>query len=173
MNPKNLITIVLAAFIGVSVAVLVVKAVQKETPAPEAGASPTQAAAPDLAKALAAEPSKAQVVAYYFHGNTRCPTCQSIERYAQEAVALGFPTELNDGRIEWRVVNYDLPENEHFKKDYEMVAPSVVLARRGTQPFENLAEVWTLVQDKNAFTNYVQTQLRVFLAQKAAGDKQG
>lgn len=154
MNPKNLITIVLSAFVAVSMVVLAVKEIMRKEP-------------------FASESGKAQVVVYYFHGNARCPDCENIERYAQEAVALGFPKELNDGQIEWRVVNYNLPENEHFRNDYELVAPSVVLVRRGTQSYENLAEVWPLVkQGKSDFIRYIQTQLRLFLAQEPSGEKQ-
>ena len=106
------------------------------------------------------------VKVYYLHGNTRCPTCRTIEAYAQEAVQTGFARELNGGLITWEVINYESPGNEHYATDYEVVAPNVVLARfvGGKQvEWKGLPEVWEHVGDKVAFLSFVQTNLREFL----------
>jgi len=62
------------------------------------------------------------VVVYYLHSNTRCPTCQTIEAYAKEAVETGFAEELKNGKIQWRIINYESPGNEHYATDYQIVA---------------------------------------------------
>ena len=107
-------------------------------------------------------------IVYYLHGNVRCPTCRSIEAYAEEAVRTGSPDQLQAGTIRWQVVNYESPGNEHFALDYEVVAPSVVLAKyEGGRQIEwkGLPEVWEHVGDKAAFVNFVQKSLREFIGE--------
>jgi hypothetical protein len=106
------------------------------------------------------------VKVYYFHGNTRCPTCRTIEAYALEAVQTGFAEELNSRKIVWEVVNYESPGNEHYAADYQVVAPNVVLVKfeGGKQKsWKGLPEVWQHVGDKPVFLGFVQASLREFL----------
>ncbi len=75
--------------------------------------------------------SATQVIAYYFHGKVRGKTCLKIEQEARAAVTGRFAAEMASERLVFRVVNYDLPENAHFSKDYKLPCPSLVLVRRG------------------------------------------
>lgn len=105
-------------------------------------------------------------VVYYFHGNARCATCKTIEAYADEAVHAAFAGEIEDGALQWRVVNIDESENRHFIQDFQLVTRSVVLAeyRDGeVVRYENLDQVWRLVRDKERFLAYVQDETREFL----------
>lgn len=144
MNPKNIFTGLLLLFVAASLVVLGVKQLQSTPPTAEADG----------------------IVAYYFHGKTRCPTCQRIESQAQEAVQEGFARELQQGKLQWRIVNYEEPGNEHFAKQYNLAAPIVVFSeiRDGRQVrWVDVPEVWQLVDDKPAFVAHVQGQLRAFL----------
>lgn len=121
--------------------------------------------------AATVEPKKEEapdrVVAYYFYGSIRCATCRRLEAYAREALESGFPQELARGRLEWRPINVDRPENKHFISDYQLRFRSLVLAQRhdGQQKqWKNLEEVWKLVNDKDAYIAYVQREAREYLA---------
>ena len=106
------------------------------------------------------------VVAFYFHGNVRCATCKKIEAYASEAVTTGFSDQLASGRLAWRVVNVDKPENKHFIEDFQLVTRSVVLAEYSGEKvirWENLDRAWQLVRSKDSFVEYVQDEAREFL----------
>lgn len=108
------------------------------------------------------------VVAFYFHGNVRCATCKKIEAYADEAVQQGFPEALQNGALEWRVINVDETENRHFIQDFQLVTRSVVLAEyRGDKVvrWKNLDKVWQLVRSKDRFVDYVQRETREFLGE--------
>jgi hypothetical protein len=113
-----------------------------------------------------ASPRSERIVAYYFHKNERSPTCANIEAYAREAVEAGFPEQLNDGRLEWRVVDYEETGNEHFAADYKLAAPCMVLARmRGGASVEwrSLPEVRELVEGRPALARVVQRNVQEFL----------
>jgi len=107
-----------------------------------------------------------EIVAYYFHGNVRCATCRKLESYSEEAITGGFPSELASGRMAWRVVNTDEPENAHFVEDFALVSKSLVLVEYhggDVTRFQNLTLIWQLVRDKDGFVKYVRDATREFL----------
>jgi hypothetical protein len=108
-----------------------------------------------------------KVIAYFFHTNTRCSTCLKIEAYSKEAIEKGFPDELKKGILEMQVVNYENPENQHFRKDYNLVSASLVLVNviNGKQTeFTNLKMVWQLTGHKDDFLKYVRKEARSYMA---------
>ncbi len=111
-------------------------------------------------------PRTERIVAYFFHGKVRPPSCVSIESYAKEAVESGFPDQLKDGRLEWYVVNYEEPGNEHYATDYKLASPCVVLVRmRADKPIEwrSLPKVSDYEGDKLACIRFVQKNVSEFL----------
>jgi hypothetical protein len=102
------------------------------------------------------------VMAYYFHGNFRCYNCFTIEQYSKEAIEKYFPEQLKNGRLSFSVINTDMPENEHFIKDYQLYTRSLIIAefKNGKQVrWANLAKVWDYIKDRDAFYNYVKTEI--------------
>jgi hypothetical protein len=69
-----------------------------------------------------------KVIAYYLHGTFRCTTCRTIEKYSKEAIEKYFANELKSGKLEFRPVNIEEPENKHFIQDYQLVTRSLVLS---------------------------------------------
>ena len=119
--------------------------------------------------AAAADDQRDRLIVYYFHGKIRCPTCRNIEDYAHEAVIKGFSAEVSDGRIEWKVVDFEEPANQCFAKDFELGVPSVVLVemRDGVRKrWKNLYEVWELVDDKPTFVAFIHKEVQAFLNEK-------
>jgi len=196
MKLKQITTALLLVFVGVSVAFLVVKETRSRPgkvnsvgqtalaqepvstipPGGDSAATKISQASPKNPRVVptaTAAPAKSEhgvsdrsVVAYYFHGNFRCPTCRKIEALSREAVESGFPEDLKAGRLEWRVINVEEPGNEHFVKDYQLFSKALVLvAKEGSKQtrWKNLQEVWTLVGDKEGFITYVQAEIRAYL----------
>ncbi|MRR52887.1 MAG: hypothetical protein EG822_00045 [Deltaproteobacteria bacterium] len=111
-------------------------------------------------------PALPKVVVYYFHGNTRCVTCKKIENFAKSAIDNGFAAELKTGQIQFRAVNVEEPNNEHYVQDYQLVTRSVVLSRIQNDKqdaWKNLDQVWTLVRDPEAFQRYVVNETKQLL----------
>jgi hypothetical protein len=106
------------------------------------------------------------VMVYYFHGNTRCPTCRSIEAQAHETVESDFASQVESGQVVWKVLNYEEPAGTELSKQFEIQMPVVVLARMHagqTEDWKRLDEVWALVGDKPAFAEYIRNEVRRML----------
>ncbi len=117
--------------------------------------------------ASVASSTGSKIIAYYFHVTARCTTCKTIEAYSHETIAKNFKSELDRGRLEWQVVNVQLPENKHFVKEYQLFTESVVLvhvAGGKQQSYKILNDVWQLVGDKAQFQSYVYKEVRGYLA---------
>ncbi|QEG37072.1 nitrophenyl compound nitroreductase subunit ArsF family protein [Bythopirellula goksoeyrii] len=148
MNAKNLIAAALLLFVAASVAILLGREMREST---TVNSDSAEEQLPENA-----------LVVYYFHGDTRCPTCRSIESYSHEAVKSAFAAELADERVQWKVVNYEQPEHIHYATEYEIVSPTVVLvsmANGEVADWRNLMRVWELIGDRDAFTAYIQKEI--------------
>ena len=150
MTSKRVLILLLLAFVTASTFYLLAGNDKKTTsPAPQATAS------------------SPKVIAYYFHVTARCTTCRTIEAYSRETIMNRFKSDLDSGRLEWQVVNIELPQNEHFVKDYQLFAKSVVLvhiANGKQQSYKTLNDVWELVDDKAKFQEYIDKEVRGYLA---------
>jgi len=159
MNLRSITKGTLLVFVFGSLIVLVVKETSQ-------WARPSRTVSQARAAGAAPESKSNKVIAYYFHTTYRCPTCQRIEAYSREAITFGFDADLKTGRLELRVVNYELPENQHFAQDYKLFTKSLVLVhmKDGKQvEWTNLERVWELNGDYNAFMRYVQGEIRGYL----------
>ena len=168
MSLKDVLTNSLLMFVVATCVVLIVKALP-QTPPPKPLRASAATAAAQLAPKNNPTPTLADrdgVKVYYLHGNTRCPTCRTIEADAEQAILDAFTDDLKSGKIQWQVINYESPGNEHYATDYEVVAPNVVLAmfKDGKQvKWKGLPEVWEHVGDKAKYFAFVQNSLREFL----------
>ena len=183
MKIRIIATAVLLAFVAASVAFIIVKESRRETPSNKeetqsaVGAAQVPAATGDRGAGAAQPPAaideragKGQavqngIIAYYFHGTRRCPTCRKLEAYSREAIETGFAEEMKDGKLVWRVVNVEDPGNEHYVRDYGLSTKSVILVAVNDgkeERWKNLSRIWELVGDKTAFITYVQGELEDF-----------
>ena len=162
MPVKKIVSIALLLFAAFSIVFVIVQSVQD--------AGNPEVTVGDLTdeekSALITKPDADADVVYYFMTSMRCSSCMKIERYTKEAVDTNFGKELGDGSLVWRMVEIDSPENEHFIGEYELVTKSVVLVkiRNGEQvSWRNLDQVWTLLNDKQEFMDYINGEVRGFL----------
>jgi hypothetical protein len=116
--------------------------------------------------AAADDPAGDCLVVYYFHGNTRCETCQAIESQSHETVQSNFAPQLKSGEVVWKIINYEQPAAAPLAKKFEIIAPTVVLAKRKDgkiTDWKRLNQVWSLVGDKPAFAKYIGEQTSLML----------
>ena len=118
-----------------------------------------------LAKA-AQDAKSAHVVAYYFHGTMRCPTCHKLEQYSKEAIEANFKDALVSGKLEFKVVSIEDRGNEHYGKDYQLYTKSLILSlvKDGKEiKWKNMDKIWEYVGNKERFIDYVKSGVDDFL----------
>ena len=126
----------------------------------------SQKARPNPPAPSPAQTGETKVVAYYFHTTARCATCLAIESYSREVVEQKFGADIAKGRLEYKLVNLQLPENRHFVKDYQLFTKSLVVVRfdKGRQAeYKVLNDTWELVGNKSAMQAYVEREVRDYL----------
>ncbi len=105
-------------------------------------------------------------IAYYFHGTDRCPSCTKIEKWSYEAMKNSFPKALKQGRLLWKPVNIDKPENRHFIKEYGLFTKSLIITEvKGEKQtkWKNMDKVWQLLRDQEKFSAYVTQEVKKYL----------
>lgn len=108
--------------------------------------------------AAADEAPADRVVVMYFHRTQRCPTCQTMGAYSEEAVKDGFADAVKAGKVSFHFINFQDEANAEFTKSYEIEGPALIVTKvRGgkVDEFKNLKDIWTKVRDKAAFLKYV------------------
>lgn len=192
LSPKQrtFITVALLAFVGLSVVVLVAKetgggdGTSAEQPAlaqgdagaadpssvtatsPEAGATETSQTSSHVATEKAHD---TKIVVAYLHGNRRCGPCRSLQAYAAEAVKTHFSDELAGGTMEFRVQNVATPEHNHLRQRYGLYTQSVIVSelRNGQEVrWKNLDRIWELVRDRDAYFEYIQSEIEDFRSEQ-------
>ena len=158
MTARNALLLLLAALVVAAGIAL----------APGFRASPAADSSPAMAGAASAEDAAqgGKIIAYYFHVTVRCQTCLAIERYSEQAIKESFGKELAAGKIEWRPVNVQLPENRHFIKDYKLFTRSLVyvLVKGGKQSdYKVLDRTWELVGREKWLKDYVRQEMERYL----------
>ncbi|HOW35159.1 MAG TPA: nitrophenyl compound nitroreductase subunit ArsF family protein [Candidatus Omnitrophota bacterium] len=108
----------------------------------------------------------AKVIAYYFYGTSRCPTCYKLEQYSKEAVETNFKDALVSGKLEFKSVNVEDKGNEHYGNNYQLYTKSLVLSlvKGGKETkWKNLEKIWEYVSNKQRFIDYVKSGVADFL----------
>ena len=155
---KNIVALLAVVFIGLWLT--------GNIPAQKSKSSaPAKASVPAEKLSSTVAPNANVDIVYYFMTTQRCPSCHKIETFTKETVQTKYADALKKGRMTWKMVNVDLPENAHFIKDYELYTKSVVLVkmRNGKQvEWKNLDQVWQLLTNKSAFQTYIDKEVKAF-----------
>lgn len=119
-----------------------------------------------IAIAYTAVASEDKVIAYYFHGSFRCPTCHKLEEYSKDAINTSFKDEIGKGTLEFKTINVEEKENTHFVDQYKLYTKSLILSKvKGSEEVEskNLNKIWEYVGNKKKFYDYVISETKDFL----------
>jgi thiol-disulfide isomerase/thioredoxin len=115
----------------------------------------------------AADAPQDRVVAMYFHRTERCPTCQKMGSYSEEAVKTAFAEELKKGQVAFHFIDFEDTKNARYTKAYNISGPALIVAKiadNKVASYKDLDEIWTKVRDKAAFVQYVQENVKAGLA---------
>jgi hypothetical protein len=102
-----------------------------------------------------------RVVLYYMHPTFRCVTCNQMEKMVQDLVQTEFAAPLDEGRLQWREVNYE--EDETLARRYNVATSSLVVVRfRGGEEadHEALDRIWPLLDRPDELKALVRQAIR-------------
>jgi len=137
-------------------------AVSIMTPAPGTTVAST-------ASALADNVTVTKLEVFHFHPTRQCVSCVSIGDYANATLTTYFADELASGKIVFRQINGELPENQAVVEQYGAAGSSLWLGVHTSDgkfyPEENL-KVWYRTDDKQKFMDY----LKGVIEKRLAGD---
>jgi hypothetical protein len=102
-----------------------------------------------------------KVQVFLFHSTERCPTCIAIGKLAGETVNDRFQDELKSGRIEFREVNIDLPENKELARKFQASGSALFLnsINSGGDHIAQDIKVWQLTGNPAAFKDYLEGKI--------------
>ena len=141
---KPILTVFLLAFVGVTLAVQIVKEFRTVEPI-------------RLAEGLNVVCTRATI---------RCPTCTTTRRLTKETLDESF----RDGQIVFHEINYEHPASAVFADDFKVATATIVLVsiKNGEVTAQkNLAnEVWRLYTNHPAFKQMLKEQIEAMLQGK-------
>ncbi len=173
MELKNAVAVCLISLFSASLVVMIVRAIDSQNDSrierqlgaivEELQAIRNQGGVPQTPTlASKSESVDDGLIVYYFHSNARCPTCMAIESQSHETLKADFAAPLKEGKVVWKVLNYEQPAAKPLAEKFEILMPVVVLARmKGgkVQDWKRLDEVWGLVGDKPAFAAFLRGEI--------------
>jgi len=167
MNIRKISSRLLIGFVALSLGFVAFRSVRaaKEWHAPSSPQAATPASNATTAPGKRGEEGS-KIIAYYFHVNVRCATCRLIEAYSRQVIQQRFKDDMAAGRLQWRLVNIQSPENRHFIRDYQLFTKSLVLVliKDGQQKeYKVLNDTWELVGMPVMMQEYVEKEVRNFL----------
>jgi len=72
---------------------------------------------------------KTHIDIYYFHRTDRCETCVSIEENTKNVLEKNFATELKEGTISFKSINFEGDDDKEIIEKYKADGPSLFLTR--------------------------------------------
>lgn len=106
-----------------------------------------------------------KVQVFLFHSTQRCATCSAIGKLAGETVNERFQDEIKSGRIEFKEINIDLPENEELARKFGATGSTLRLnsINNGEDNITEDTRVWRLTSNTKAFKDYLEAKLNIML----------
>lgn len=98
---------------------------------------------------------------YLFHPTRRCSTCIAIGQYAEKTVNESFQGELASGKIEFKEINIDLPENQVLVEKFQASGSALYINSviGGKDNIAEDADVWRLTNDEAGFKSYLKGKI--------------
>ena len=101
----------------------------------------------------------------HFHGTQQCVSCITVGKLAKQTIEEKFPEEVKSGKIVFKEINGELPENQAIVTKYQARGSSLfVNAIRGEK--DDIVEdttVWRLVNSEAQYIHYFEGKLKTLL----------
>jgi len=111
------------------------------------------------------ERSAEKIEVVHFHGTQQCVSCITVGKFALETIKNKFPNEYASGKIIFRDINGELPENAALVMKFQARGSSLFVNAivGGKDNIEEDTTVWRLISDENQYVSYFQNKLKNLL----------
>ncbi|MDP1884302.1 MAG: nitrophenyl compound nitroreductase subunit ArsF family protein [Candidatus Moranbacteria bacterium] len=115
-----------------------------------------------------------KVQIYEFHSTNRCYSCITMGQYIKTMVDESFQTEIKSGKLEFREINVDLPENKAVAAKFQAAGTSLFLNAiiDGQDNIQEEAQAWRLLGDQKALSDYLSKKLRGMIGETVSAGTQ-
>ena len=102
---------------------------------------------------------------YYFHRTQRCYSCNTFSRYLGEMINQRFSEEIKNGKIDFREINVDLPENKDVVIKFQAsgLALFINTIRGGEDDISQDTKAWRLLNNEAQFKSYLENKINLLL----------
>jgi len=106
-----------------------------------------------------------KVEVFLFHRTQRCATCIAIGELSGQTVKESFAQEAAAGKIEFREINIDNPENKSLAEKFKASGSSLFInaVRNGADNIQEDTQVWRLTNDAQAFKDHLAGKINALL----------
>lgn len=110
-------------------------------------------------------PKVDKIEVFLFHSTRRCVSCINIGKYTKQTIDNNFSEELNSGKIVFKEINIDLPENYQLSEKFQAAGSSLFIntIREGKDNINQDLTVWRLVGDEKNFESYLKEKIENIL----------
>ncbi|MDX9913001.1 MAG: nitrophenyl compound nitroreductase subunit ArsF family protein [Candidatus Moranbacteria bacterium] len=140
----------------------------KETKSNSANTS-TQVSTPKTAGVQPVKPAE-KIQVYEFHSTNRCYSCITMGQYIKATLEESFQAELKSGKIDFREINVDLPENKEVATKFKATGTSLFINSiiDGQDNIKEDTQIWRLVTNEKSFSDYLSAKLKDIIGEKAS-----
>lgn len=111
-----------------------------------------------------------KIQVYMFHSTNRCISCVTIGQLSRKTIEQKFPDELKNGKIEFKEINVDLPQNKELATKFKASGSSLFINPiiEGKDNIKEDTQVWRLTSNEQGFITYLSDKLKGMLGDTAS-----
>jgi hypothetical protein len=100
-----------------------------------------------------------------FHATNRCYSCNKMEELVQKTLEENFEKELDNKKISFQEINWELPENKEIVEKYKAWGLSLFInwVTNGQENIEQETTAWRLISNESAFKEYMKNKINTLL----------
>ncbi|PJC68220.1 hypothetical protein CO015_04765 [candidate division WWE3 bacterium CG_4_8_14_3_um_filter_42_11] len=101
----------------------------------------------------------------HFHATQQCWSCITVGKYALKTIEEKFPDEYANGKIVYKDINVESPENKEIARRYQATGASLYInaIKNGKDFIEEDTTVWRLINSESQYTTYFEGKLKTLL----------
>lgn len=101
----------------------------------------------------------------YFHRTARCYSCNAMGEYAANLINSRFAKQIENGKIAFKQLNVELPENKEMAVKYRASGSSLFINKiiDGKDNIEQDTNVWRYIGNEANFNKYLGDKISSYL----------